>query len=100
MKKLKNKIILTKEEEITKILTCGICLGILRNPHRFEECIDVFCKSCINKYSENIYNKNCPKCQVDLGGNIKEKIIFHPIYDNIIKALFPEFEEIDSIEKV
>ena len=72
----------------------------MRNPHRFQECIDVFCKSCIYKYAEFVKNKSCPACNVDLGGNIRDKIVFHPTYDNLVKALFPEFEEIDSNEKV
>jgi hypothetical protein len=86
--------------ELLDLLKCPLCKGYYRTPYTINECMHTFCKSCIFIYfcSSN-QREQCPVCSTKIGGRPMDSLIFDNYLDSLLNILFPQFEEIDKINR-
>ncbi|WVZ62162.1 hypothetical protein U9M48_011939 [Paspalum notatum var. saurae] len=65
---------LVRRSAVAPCVTCGICGRLLRDATAFSECLDAFCRKCINDKLAKEDVKCCPKCGIQLGGAALEKL--------------------------
>jgi hypothetical protein len=96
LNKLYDEVINIDREKLVSYLTCFLCKGIFRTPYTINECMHIFCKSCIFKhFYRNQTNDSCPECGMKLGGRPLETLIFDSSINVLVETLFPEFNELD-----
>ncbi|CAI8603103.1 unnamed protein product [Vicia faba] len=63
-----------KYEKVSPFFTCILCDRVLRNATTISECLDTFCRECIERkiIDENL--NHCPICNVDLGCSPLDKL--------------------------
>ena len=92
-----NKI---NKKALLKLLKCPLCEGIFRVPTIINECMHIFCRSCIIKYIFEIGIKSCPICETKLGDDPMKKLKKEYTINSLIEILFEEFEKIDQENNV
>ncbi|KAJ1288029.1 hypothetical protein BS78_02G057100 [Paspalum vaginatum] len=65
---------LVRRSAVAPCVTCGICGRLLRDATAFSECLDAFCRKCINDKFAKEDIKCCPKCGIQLGCAALEKL--------------------------
>ncbi|XP_071939139.1 E3 ubiquitin protein ligase DRIP2-like [Coffea arabica] len=58
----------TRHATIERLLACGICQKLVRDCTTIDECCHTFCKKCITGKITEENLRNCPECNIDLGG--------------------------------
>ncbi|WJX18939.1 RING-type E3 ubiquitin transferase [Trifolium repens] len=54
--------------------TCPLCNNIFRNATSISECLDIFCRECIERKLIDEKLNHCPVCKVDLGCSPLDKL--------------------------
>jgi E3 ubiquitin-protein ligase DRIP len=84
---------------LTKLMTCELCKGLLRLAHTLMECGHTFCKMCLLDYIARFKGKKsapkCPICQFSIDPNHKKSIFRDTYKQDIVDLLVPESKEKD-----
>ncbi|TPX38272.1 hypothetical protein SmJEL517_g00285 [Synchytrium microbalum] len=72
------------------LLTCPVCLCVLRNTVAVMECMHRFCRDCIVT-SIRLGKKECPYCRVPCPS--KRSVRADPHFDAVVSLIFPEDED-------
>lgn len=84
--------------DVNPHLVCRICAGYFRDASTIVECLHTFCKSCLLKEFRKGLGV-CPHCNVYLGPNPTNVIMFDRTLQEIVDKIFPELEEKDKKEE-
>jgi hypothetical protein len=88
------------KQALLNLLKCPLCKGYYRTPYTINECMHTFCRSCIFKYfGYSNQREQCPVCNTKIGGRPMDSLIFDNYLDSLLNILFPQFEEIDKINR-
>nr|GMD35079.1 putative E3 ubiquitin-protein ligase RING1a isoform X2 [Ipomoea batatas] len=90
-------MISVSRSDIRGNVQCPICLGIIKRTRVVMGCQHRFCRECIDK-SMRLGNNECPACRIHCAS--RRSLRDDPIFDAIIKAIYPDVEKYEEEELV
>nr|GMD33415.1 putative E3 ubiquitin-protein ligase RING1a isoform X2 [Ipomoea batatas] len=92
-----DELISVSRSDIRGNVQCPICLGIIKRTRVVMGCQHRFCRECIDK-SMRLGNNECPACRIHCAS--RRSLRDDPIFDAIIKAIYPDVEKYEEEELV
>ncbi|CEG45741.1 hypothetical protein F442_20191 [Plasmopara halstedii] len=86
-----------KLAELSEIVGCALCHGILRDAHTIPDCLHSFCKSCIYRHFLVKGSSICPKCNKILNPRPIASLVTDQKLQTVVDHIFPEFKEKEVI---
>lgn len=84
-----------RREEMTNMLRCGLCEGLLRFAHTLVECGHTFCQQCIFPYIRGFKGKRpevkCPQCHALVETPFSRSIMRDVFKQSLVDSIEPSF---------